>query len=111
MRDEGVLRAQAVLAARLGEKVGLDELAAAAGLGKFQLLRRFRAVTGMTPGTYRRRLRIEGAKLALARGESPSQVALAFGFVDQSHFTRAFRLQTGETPGRFARARTPEPVA
>lgn len=101
--EEGLARAKALLGARLGERVALDDLAAVAGLSKFHLLRRFRAVTGMTPGAYRRHLRIEGAKQALRRGESPSQVALAFGFVDQSHFTRAFRSETGQTPARFAR--------
>jgi AraC-like DNA-binding protein len=103
MQEEGLARAKALLGDRLGEKVRLDELAAAAGLSKFHLLRRFRAMTGMTPGAYRRHLRIEAAKQALRQGESPSQVALAFGFVDQSHFTRAFRTQTGVTPARFAR--------
>lgn len=102
-REDGLARAKALLGDRLGEKLRLDELAAAAGLSKYHLLRRFRAATGMTPGAYRRHLRIEAAKQALRRGESPSQVALAFGFVDQSHFTRIFRSETGVTPARFAR--------
>lgn len=103
-RVDGVERALGVLRMRYVERVALDELAAVAGMSKFHFLRRFRAMTGLTPGQYQRRLRIEAAKQALRAGESPSQVALAFGFVDQSHFTRAFRSSTGLTPARFARS-------
>lgn len=99
-----VHRVRALLAARVADKLSLAELAAEAGLSKFHLLRRFRAVTGYTPRQYQRHLRIERAKEALARGESPSQVAFACGFVDQSHFTRAFRKATGQTPARYAKA-------
>lgn len=102
-----VHRVRALLTARVSEKVLLSELAAEAGLSKFHLLRRFQAATGYTPRQYQRHLRIERAKEALGRGEPPSQVAFACGFVDQSHFTRTFRAATGVTPARYARAVRP----
>jgi len=41
----------------------------------------------------------------LRRGEgSLADVAAATGFADQSHFTAAFRRETGTTPGHFRAA-------
>jgi AraC-like DNA-binding protein len=99
-----VQRARALLDARVADRVGLDDLARDTGVSKFHLLRQFRRAFGMTPGQYQRHLRIEAAKRALSRGDSPSEVAFACGYVDQSHLTRAFRKSTGVTPGQYARA-------
>lgn len=82
----------------------LAELAADAGLSRFQLLRQFARVHGMPPHqwllqtrTHRaRRLIREGLPLALAAAES--------GFADQSHMTRAFVRFLGFTPGQWRAA-------
>ena len=45
---------------------------------------------------------IERAKALLRAGEAGlAAVAAAAGFADQSHFTAAFKRETGTTPGRF----------
>jgi AraC family transcriptional regulator len=57
---------------------------------------------GVSVGDYVRRLRLEWAANELATSELPlADVAIGAGFVDQSHFTRAFKRHTGVTPGRF----------
>ena len=57
-------------------------------------------------GTYVRRLRLNWAAAELARSDaSLAQTALAAGFADQSHFTRAFRRYTGFTPSAYRRTR------
>ena len=79
----------------------LAELASLAGLHPHHLVRAFGKRYGVPPHRYRRLLRIELAKQRLSRGDPLSDVALATGFYDQSHFGRHFRRVVGTTPGRY----------
>jgi AraC-like DNA-binding protein len=79
--------------------VSLIELAAAAGLSRFHLLRVFRSEVGLTPHVYLNHLRVLEAKRLVSRGHPISDVALACGFADQSHLTRRFKQILGFTPG------------
>jgi AraC-like DNA-binding protein len=81
----------------------LDELAATAGLSRFYFLRAFRREVGVTPHAYLTGRRIAAAKLLLDGDVPLSEVALACGFYDQSHFTRSFKGCTGVTPGQYRR--------
>lgn len=83
---------------------GLAELAALAGIGKFQLLRRFRQAYGVTPYAWLLQHRAERARGFIQRGQSLSAAAAAAGFADQSHMTRTFVRQFGFTPGALLRA-------
>jgi AraC-like DNA-binding protein len=83
--------------------VGLDELAAAAGIGKFRLIRIFRARTGLPPHALQLAHRIRHARRLLERGETIVQTAAATGFTDQSHLHRQFQRSLGITPGAYRR--------
>jgi AraC-like DNA-binding protein len=48
-------------------------------------------------------VRVERARLLLARGVPIAQAALDTGFADQSHLTRQFKRFVGVTPGEYAR--------
>lgn len=82
----------------------LAELAQLAGLSKFQLLRRFRAVYGMTPFAWLQHQRAERARAWIAAGMDLARAAAAAGFADQSHMTRVFLRQFGFTPGTWRKA-------
>jgi AraC-like DNA-binding protein len=99
-----VRRARAHLAERWDERVALTDLSAAAGLSRFELVRQFRAHTGLTPHAFQLDLRIARARALLASGISAAEVAAACGFADQPHLTRTFKRAVGVTPGRYARA-------
>lgn len=89
------------LLAGLDQPHPLEQLAADAGLSRFQFLRRFKAAMGITPHAYLRRLRLEAAKKLLAQGRTVADTALAVGFFDQAHFHRAFVAAYRITPARF----------
>jgi AraC family transcriptional regulator len=99
-----LLRARDLLHDRFAENLSLDEVAAEIGVHPVHLARVFRRHYGCTPGDDVRRLRVEFACRRLATSDAPLiEVALAAGFSDQSHFTKAFRRQMRMTPGEFRR--------
>ena len=99
-----VRRAAAYLTERWDERVPLAELAAVAGLSRFELVRRFGAQMGLTPHAFQTNLRVAHARRLLAAGTPAAAVAAACGFADQAHLTRTFRVAVGVTPARYARA-------
>lgn len=82
----------------------LDELASLAGLGKFQLLRRFRQQFGATPHDWLVQRRADRARTLIREGVALAEAAAACGFADQSHMTRAFVRRFGFTPGAWQAA-------
>jgi AraC-like DNA-binding protein len=89
------------LADELACPPGLTEIAADAGLSRYQLLRSFRAEVGMPPYAWLAQHRVARARVLLERGHSPAQAAMLTGFADQAHLTRWFRRVVGITPGAY----------
>ena len=79
----------------------LQQLAQSAGMSRYQLIRAFRAATGMTPHAYRLNASINRARDSLQAGTALAQLAHELGFADQSHFQRVFKAHAGITPGRY----------
>jgi AraC-like DNA-binding protein len=98
-----VRRARMYLEERWDAPVTLAELAAHAGLSRFELARTFRVQIGLPPHAFQLDLRIARARSLLAAGEPPAAVAAACGFCDQAHLTRVFKRAVGVTPARYAR--------
>lgn len=81
--------------------IHLEDLAALTGLSVFHFHRMFKLTRGMAPSEWVMMQRINLAKELLRAGETVAGVSAACGFANQSHMTRAFRKQTGMTPGRY----------
>jgi AraC-like DNA-binding protein len=104
-RESGAIRkAAALIDQRYGEDLSLDVISQAAGLPRHLLIRAFRKETGATPHSYLVNRRALAAGALLRDGASPSDAALAVGFFDQSHLTRAFKSRFGVTPGAYRAA-------
>lgn len=103
--NRAVARAQAIIQDSYGEPLALEGLASSAGVSVFHLERSFSARVGVPLHRYLLLVRIERATKLLRTGTPPAEVAVACGFVDQAHMTRAFRRLFGFTPGAFARRR------
>ena len=99
--DARVATVREILDDRAAERIGLGELAAAAGLSRFHLIRVFQRRYGMTPFAYQRNQRIEKARAVLRTGRSIADAAAAAGFADWSHLGRSFRAVMGSTPGEY----------
>jgi AraC family transcriptional regulator len=90
---------------RFLEPPSAAEIATAVGVHPGHLARAFRVQYGDSLGGYARKLRLEWAAERLVRTEDPlAGLAFEAGFVDQSHFTRAFKRRFGLTPARYRRA-------
>ena len=83
--------------------LSLERLAGQAGLGRYQLIRAFRAATGLTPHAYLLNARVNRGRLLLRDGLALADVAYQLGFADQSHFQRAFKQRVAATPGEYRR--------
>lgn len=87
--------------ANLRDNVSLIELAAVAGLSPFHFARLFRNTMGMSPHRYVTQLRVERSMMMLKNAHGIAETAVAVGFFDQPHYTRAFKDMTGKTPGEY----------
>jgi AraC family transcriptional regulator len=80
----------------------LAELASIGGIHPVHLSREFRKHYHSTIGEFIRKRRIEHAcKLLVSCEMALSEIALACGFADQSHFCAMFKGHTGLTPAKF----------
>ncbi|MBU1003776.1 MAG: AraC family transcriptional regulator [Proteobacteria bacterium] len=86
-------------------KVALAELSVLTGLSRYAVLRAFQREQGLSPHAYQTQLRIDLAKRLMRDGASLVEVALAAGYVDQSHFSNAFKQVTGATPHQYRAGR------
>jgi AraC-like DNA-binding protein len=95
-------RAVAYLREHFHEPVNLTELAKRTGMSVRQFNRRFREVFGTNPRTFLIKTRVQAACEVLRSTDRPiAEIALEFGFCDQSAFTQHFRRHMGLTPAAY----------
>ncbi|WP_171060441.1 AraC family transcriptional regulator [Poseidonocella sp. HB161398] len=99
-----VARVLDLIAQDWGAPLSLSDFAAEAGMSRYAFLRRFSREIGATPHAYLTQHRVKRARAGIAAGLPIAEAALAAGFADQSHLTRAFVRQFGLPPGRFRNA-------
>ena len=99
-----VSRVRERLADDLLDPPSLAELAAIAGLSRYQVLRRFERAYGLPPHAYVLQQRATRARRLIRDGWSLAGAAASCGFADQSHMTRVFVRRFGFTPGAWRRA-------
>ncbi|AYN38424.1 GlxA family transcriptional regulator [Streptomyces dangxiongensis] len=91
--------------------LGVEALAARAALSPRHFARAFRAETGMTPGRYVDRVRLEHARRLLEdTTDGIGQVARASGHGTPEAMRRAFLRTLGTSPAEYRRRFRPAPV-
>ena len=97
-------RARAAIIAHLDRPLSIARLAVLCDIHPARLARIFRGEMGIGLGEYQRALRLGEALRLIGQTDTPlSEVALACGFCDQSHLSRAFKAAYGCTPAAFRR--------
>jgi AraC-like DNA-binding protein len=97
-----LLRIREMLRKQKYVRLTLTELSHCVGRHPVQISRQFHQHFGCTISEYMRRVRIARAQVLLSyRDLELSEIALACGFFDQSHFTTAFRRLTGMPPHQY----------
>jgi AraC family transcriptional regulator len=92
-------RVEAYIAENLTRRIRAVDLARVVQLSSGHFTRAFRETFGETPIAYVARRRMRHAQdLMINTGDCLSQIALACGLSDQSHFTRVFRRAVGMSP-------------
>lgn len=91
---------RAWLIENIGSPLRVEEMADLVGLSVSHFAREFKRSTGNSPWNYVLQLRLELAKSLLDEGEPIKMAAFRCGFVDQAHFSRAFRTHFGAPPRR-----------
>jgi len=100
-------QAREMIVEHFSETLKLTQIAQEVGVHPVYLATAFRQRFGVTVGEFVRRLRIEHACAELIKGDLPlAAIALHAGFVDQSHFSKAFKLYVGTTPANYRKNRS-----
>jgi AraC-like DNA-binding protein len=97
-------RALSRIADSPAEDISLADLAAAAGLSQYRLMKAFREQFGMPPHAFQVAQRVNRARRLLEAGVSAADAAAMTGFFDQAHLHRHFRRRMGLTPAAYAAA-------
>jgi AraC-like DNA-binding protein len=100
--DAMVEAAVRAMRARRG-KIPIRSLAQQIGVSQERFEKRFRREVGTSPKQYSSLLRLRFALNMYRPGRTLTDLALAAGYYDQSHFIREFRAVTGESPLNFFR--------
>lgn len=87
-----------------GERLSVEELAAAAAVSVNTLERHFRRDLGMSPTLYLRRHRLARAAELLRAGRSVQEACEESGFPDYPHFIAFFREVYGQTPLQYKKS-------
>jgi AraC-like DNA-binding protein len=102
-----VRRAMAFVHAHYAEPLRREQIASHVGVSADYLADCFRQELGITPTTYMHRYRIHQARELLMNSDlTIAAVALAVGFSESAHFTRAFHREVGISPRAYRRAQT-----
>lgn len=81
----------------------IDDLAFDLAISRSALYRKLKAVTGLTPNSYFKEVRLNTALLYLENNQYSSVKAVAYevGFKDEKYFSREFKKRFGKNPSEY----------
>ena len=82
--------------------IGLDEVAADAGMSRRTFTRMFRADTGVSFSEWRQQVCLLVAIERLGQGQAVTRVALDLGYASPSAFSASFRRVLGSPPSQYS---------
>ena len=105
-RNPALIAIVGLMTDHLEDTLSMDELATAAGYSRRHIERLFVTSLGMTPAAYYRKLRLDQARNLLSSTEMGLlEIAMATGFGNVSHLSKAFRARFGCPPSQIGHRR------
>lgn len=88
---------------RIGDEgLRIEEMAEAVSMGRTVFYGKIKAIVGMSPSDFLRKLRMQRAEDLIVKSRMNfSQIAFAVGFSDPKYFTKCFKKETGMTPSEY----------
>ena len=83
------------------ENIGLSELVSISGVSKYYIIIKFEEIYGISPYKYINSKKSAHAKNLLRTNSNITDVAVIYGFYDQSHFNKIFKEYSGVTPFQY----------
>ncbi|HEX8130518.1 MAG TPA: helix-turn-helix domain-containing protein [Pyrinomonadaceae bacterium] len=100
--DSRILKVIELMRSNLHRPLSISEMATSVNLSYSRLEHLFKAETGTTPATYRKRLRIERAcELLETTFLTIQQIVVTVGIHDESHFVKDFKKAYGMNPSQY----------
>jgi signal transduction histidine kinase/DNA-binding response OmpR family regulator len=102
--DKFLQKVRSVVEANMGSfTFSVEQLAEETNLSRTQLLRKLKALTGLSPNEFIKDLRLKkAADLIRQKADTITQIGYTVGFNDQSYFTKCFKKQFGVTPTEYS---------
>jgi len=102
--DKFLHRAKEVVEGNLSDVLfTVEKMADEVHLSRTQLLRKLKALTGLSPNEFIKDLRLRrAADMIRQKADTITQIGYAVGFNDQSYFTKCFKKQFKVTPTEYA---------
>nr|WP_139189719.1 AraC family transcriptional regulator [Evansella caseinilytica] len=101
---DSIARAVHFIQAYYATPLTVEEIASAAGISKYYLIKRFREMMNMTPVQYLTKVRLEKAFELLSYSNDPiKEIAVKVGYANDNYFNKVFRRIVGISPGEFRR--------
>jgi AraC-like DNA-binding protein len=102
--------ARLLLERNLDERVSVEAIADKLGVSYTAFRKQFKRATGLSPGDYRIRRRLESGQHLLLNN-SVKQVAIALGYCDPFAFSAQFKSYLGISPSEFRQKLKSSPVS
>jgi AraC-like DNA-binding protein len=98
-----IVKAKLFIDACYADSIDLDNISDQAHFSKFHFIRLFKSIYGSTPNNYLIKIRMDKAKILLAKGHSVLETSMLVGFDSPTSFTGMFKKISGQTPSAFIR--------
>ncbi|MEK4059176.1 MULTISPECIES: AraC family transcriptional regulator [Paenibacillus] len=92
-----VKQAKEMMYGSIGNVLKLDDLCKEFGMSKYQLIREFKAHTGISPYQFFLNCKVEHAKRSIEASKDIYTAVAEYGFVDLTHLNRHFKSMFGIT--------------
>ncbi len=110
-RDPIVGKCLGLLHSRIAHPWTIAEMASELGISRSALIERFTRYLSVPPMTYLTRWRLELAARTLERtSRGVAEIAEDVGYESEAAFSRAFRREFGQPPGRYRRDHEIDPI-